>query len=154
MTATITTTTGSTTTMWSATIDHRTGATLAGGPASRYQRVARCDDRRSTQRTGRPNYAARRLGALFVALCGVMCGAWLVGEVSAGVAGQPASAAASAVDSGAEAVAEVHVAREGDTLWSIAEAYRGDVSRDRFIDVLVSLNGGTGIQIGQAVSLP
>ena len=103
----------------------------------------------------RPNYAARRLGALFIALCGVMCGAWLVGEVSAGVAGQPASAASSNVESVIDAAApDVIVAREGDTLWSIADAHRGEVSRDRFIDALVARNGGTSIVIGQAVHLP
>lgn len=148
-----TTTTGSA--LWTATLDHRTGATLAGGPASRYQRVARCDDRRNLPGMARPNYAARRLGALFIALCGVMCGAWLVGEVSAGVAGQPASAASSNVESVIDAAApDVIVAREGDTLWSIADAHRGEVSRDRFIDALVARNGGTSIVIGQAVHLP
>ena len=143
-----TTTTGSA--IWTATLDHRTGATFAGGPASRYQRVARCDGRTST----RPNYAARRLGALFVALCAVMSGAWLVGEVAAGVAGQPASAASTVVVETEPATPDVHVARAGDSLWSIADANRGDVSRDRFVEALVALNGGTSIHIGQAVHLP
>ena len=84
-----------------------------------------------------------------------MCGAWLVGEISAGLVGQPASAAA-AVDAGsADAAApDVHVARAGDTLWSIADEYRGDIGRERFIDALVTLNGGTSVYIGQAVVLP
>ncbi len=151
------TTTGTAT--WTATLDHRTGATVAGGPASRYHRVARCDGRYGSQSRERPNYAARRLGALFVALTAVMAGTWLVGEVAAGVAGQPASAAA-AVSSAATAPANeisvptVHVARDGDSLWSIADEHRGDVGRDRFVDALVELNGTTSIHIGQAVRLP
>jgi hypothetical protein len=147
-----TTTTGSA--FWTATLDHRTGATLAGGPASRYQRVARCDGRPSSGGSGRPNYAARRLGALFFALCAVMSGAWLLSQAAAGVAGQPASAAAAVVLEAGQVAPAVHVAQEGDTLWSIADSHRGDVSRERFINALVVLNGGTSIHIGQAVSLP
>lgn len=147
-------------TAWTATLDHRTGATVAGGPASRYHRVARCDGRHPQHR--RPNYAARRLGALFIALSTVMGGAWLAGEVAADVAGRPASAAPidehsapGASDEAIESVVpEVHVARSGDTLWSIADAHRGDVGRERFVDALVALNGGTSIHIGQAVHLP
>ena len=139
----MTTTTGSA--HWTATLDHRTGVTVAGGPASRYHRVARCDGRR-------PNYAARRLGALFLTISAVMAGTWLVGEVAGGLAGQPASAAGPATDS--SVTHDVHVARSGDTLWSIADAYRGQVGRDSFVDALVALNGGTVIHIGQAVRLP
>ncbi len=151
-----TTTAGST--AWTATLDHRTGATLVGGPASRYHRVARCDGRSDARgarwSNARPNYAARRLGALLVALSAVMAGTWLVGEVAAG---QPASAASADVEQTgdvATATSDVHVAREGDTLWSIADPHRGDVGRDRFVDALVDLNGGTSIHIGQAVRLP
>jgi LysM repeat protein len=52
------------------------------------------------------------------------------------------------------AMAAVHVAAPGDTLWAIADRYRGDVGRDRYIDALVTLNGGTSIQAGQAIRLP
>lgn len=142
-------------TTFNVTFDHRTGATVAGGPASRYHRVGRCDGRPAV----RPNYAARRLGALLVALSSVMVGAWFVGEVGAAVAGQPASAAdavssTSAIDDRNTGTPRTHVARSGDTLWSIANAYRGEVSRDRYIGALVDLNGSPSIHIGEAVRLP
>ena len=60
---------------------------------------------------------------------------------------------AAAVDSDPPVV-EIHVARSGDTLWSIAETYRGEVERHAFVDALITLNHGTSIQIGQAVRLP
>jgi Tfp pilus assembly protein FimV len=45
-------------------------------------------------------------------------------------------------------------AQPGDTLWSIAQAHRGDVSVDRYVDKLVDLNGGASIMAGQQVVLP
>ncbi len=140
---------------FTATFDHRTGVTVAGGPASRYHRVARCDGRSSA----RPNFAARRVAALLVALASVMTGAWFVGEIATAVAGRPASAAdagasASSSDDRNDITPRAHVARSGDTLWSIADEYRGSVNRDRYIDALVDLNGSTSIDIGQAVRLP
>ncbi len=140
-----------------ATLDHRTGATLAGGPASRYRRVARCGDRPDRSARRRPNYAARRLGVLLVAVSMAMTGAWLAGEMAQGLAGQPVSAAevgSSVESSSGSLAAQVHVARSGDTMWSIADEYRGDVGREAFVDALVSLNGDTMISIGQAVVLP
>lgn len=142
-------------TTFNATLVHRTGATVAGGPASRYQRVDRCDGRPVV----RPNYAARRLGVVLVALSSVMVGAWFVGEIATAVAGQPASAAdagpsAGSVDDQGDFTPRRHVARSGDTLWSIADEYRGDVGRNRYIDALVDLNGSTSIHIGQPVQLP
>ena len=96
-----------------------------------------------------PNYALRRLvvgGLAALTLIGSMLG--LIG-LSAGLAGSPASAASAEV-----AASSVHVAQPGDTLWSIANIYRGDVARDRFIEVLIRKNGGVEIQAGQAVWLP
>ncbi len=144
-------------TLWTATLDHRTGATLAGGPASRYRRVARCDGRAAGAACARPNYAARRLGALLAVCTMALTGAWLVSEMAQSVVGQPVSAAevaSSGEQPSASPAADVHVARDGDTLWSIADEYRGEVARDRFIDALVTLNGDTVIRIGQAVVLP
>jgi Tfp pilus assembly protein FimV len=46
------------------------------------------------------------------------------------------------------------VARPGDTLWSIAEAHRGDVAVRRYVDALIDLNDGPSIQAGQRVTLP
>jgi len=48
----------------------------------------------------------------------------------------------------------MHVAQTGDTLWSIANDYRGDIDRDRYIEVLIRLNGGTDVVAGAAVWLP
>lgn len=104
---------------------------------------------RAMVRPALPNYALRRLvvgGLAALTLIGSMLG--LIG-LSAGLAGSPASAASAEV-----AASSVHVAQPGDTLWSIANTYRGDVARDRFIEVLIRKNGGVEIQAGQAVWLP
>ena len=74
----------------------------------------------------------------------------LAHDVLAGSGGVPASAAASQP---AQTRATV-TAQPGDTLWSIAQAHRGSVSVDRYVDKLVDLNGGASIQAGQQVVLP
>jgi Tfp pilus assembly protein FimV len=69
--------------------------------------------------------------------------------------GRPAAASEIPASGSAPVAApSLHVAAPGDTLWSIAEQYRGEVSRDRFVDALIDLNGGTVIQVGQPVRLP
>jgi len=109
-----------------------------------------------------PNYALRRGLALvaLVVVVSVLALAMLTLVNVVGVVvdfgGRPA-AASEVEPSGthpAAPVVRIHVAEPGDTLWSIADAYRGDVGRDGFIEALIDLNGGTGIQIGQAVHLP
>ena len=45
-------------------------------------------------------------------------------------------------------------AEPGDSLWSIAERFHGDVSLPRYVDALIQLNGGTAIVAGQLVRLP
>jgi LysM repeat protein len=97
-----------------------------------------------------PNYALRRLVVGTVAVMALIVGMLGVVGMSAGFAGSPASAAAA----GTDASPSVHVARAGDTLWSIANTYRGNVDRGRFIDALIRLNGGVKIQAGQAIWLP
>jgi nucleoid-associated protein YgaU len=105
-----------------------------------------------------PNYAVRRLIAAVVALAVLALGAIAVVETVGALVdlgGRPAAASEiPAPGSGAAAAPSLHVAAPGDTLWSIAEQYRGEVSRDRFVDALIDLNGGTGIQVGQPVRLP
>jgi LysM repeat protein len=135
-----------------ATIDHRTGLTLSGGPASRYHRVVRID----AEGAGRPNYAARRLGALFVALASLMIMFSLFNGLLASFGGAPASAAGAPPAATAVAVVAptVHVAQPGESLWSIADQHRGSVDRDRYVDALVILNNGTVVYVGQAVRLP
>jgi LysM repeat protein len=98
------------------------------------------------------NYTVRRFVAMVlvvvVASLTVVAGSAIVGALAA-VDGRPAAAADAAT-----AIVRVHVAQPGDTLWSIADRYRGDVGRDRFVDALIVANDGTVIQVGQAVRLP
>ncbi len=99
-----------------------------------------------------PNYALRRCVVGTVAVLALGVGLIGLTGLLAGFTGAPASAAAAAdVD---PAPAAVHVATPGDTLWSIADTHRGDISRDRYIDALVRLNGGTTVRAGQAIWLP
>lgn len=104
------------------------------------------------ERSGRtlPNYALRRAGALAV----VVATAVVLGIIIllAGSGGRPASAFRA--EPAFSSAATVHVAAAGDSLWSIAEANHGDVSIDRYVDALIDLNGGTAIDVGQAVRLP
>jgi Tfp pilus assembly protein FimV len=107
-----------------------------------------------------PNYAVRRIAAVLVALAVLAAGAVGVGEVVGALAdlgGRPAAASEVAPMSGpatAAATPRVHVAAPGDTMWSIAQQYRGDVGRDRYVDALIDLNGAARIEVGQAVHLP
>jgi hypothetical protein len=107
-----------------------------------------------------PNYALRRavalvLGLVLVTLAILAC-AGLVGVV-VDFGGRPAAASEiepSAMGGSSSPIVRIHVAQAGDTLWSIADTYRGDVGRDRYIDTLIDLNGGTSLQVGEAVRLP
>lgn len=108
---------------------------------------------RSMVRPSVPNYALRRAVVATAAAVALVVGMLGLVGVSAGFSGAPASAAP-ATQVGDHATPTMHVARSGDTLWSIANTYRGDVDRDRFIDALITLNGGVTIQAGQAVRLP
>lgn len=80
----------------------------------------------------------------------VACGIVVTHDVLAGSGGVPASAAASRPAPVRSSV----TAQPGDTLWSIAQSHRGEVSIDRYVDKLVDLNGGASIQAGQQVVLP
>ena len=117
-------------------------------------------------RTGRTHHVSSPAGVHYgvrravVAVLVVMVVALLAVSVTAvagalvDVGGRPAAASDIASGGAASPIVRVHVAEPGDTLWSIADRYRGDVGRGRFVDALVDLNGGAVIQIGQAVRLP
>lgn len=103
-----------------------------------------------------PNYLLRRLTAAVVALCVLAAAIVATGEIVGALSdlgGRPA--AASEITSDSPATPAVHVAASGDTLWSIADRYRGDVGRDRYLDALIALNGGSSaLEVGQGVRLP
>jgi hypothetical protein len=103
-----------------------------------------------------PNYALRRLMVAVIAMALLVMAAIAVVETVGALVdlgGRPA-AASEIPAPGSASAPSLHVAAPGDTLWSIAEQYRGAVSRDRYVDALIDLNGGTSIQAGQPVRLP
>ena len=107
--------------------------------------------RSAARRAGRPSEATyRRRRAVVGTLLAVLVAVGLVAahDVLAGSGGVPASAAESLP------AHVVVVARPGDTLWSIADEHRGDISISRYVDTLVDLNGGASIEAGQQVVLP
>jgi LysM domain len=71
-----------------------------------------------------------------------------------GVLTGPGGVPASAAGAGMASARLVVRAEPGDSLWSIAEAYRGEVGLQRYVDALIDLNGGTQIAAGQLVRLP
>ncbi len=108
------------------------------------------DVRISDVRISDKTYRRRRLfvGATLAVI--TACSVVFAQDVLAGSGGVPASAAASQPAHTRSSI----VARPGDTLWSIAEAHRGTVSINRFVDKMVDLNGGASIQAGQQIVLP
>lgn len=100
------------------------------------------------------NYLLRRIVAVVVGLCVLAATAVAVGEVVGAVSDLGGRPAAASEINGAESAPALHVAAPGDTLWSIADSYRGDIGHARYVDALVTLNGGTEVQAGQAVRLP
>jgi hypothetical protein len=94
-------------------------------------------------------YRRRRITVAVVSAALMFTGVTLGGAI-AGSGGVPASA------SGAGDIVEpmVIVVRPGDTLWSIAHAYRGEVPHSRYVDYLVRLNGGPSVAVGQQLRLP
>jgi hypothetical protein len=99
----------------------------------------------------RPNYRLRRLAAVLVAITSVALVVIVAFGLLAGSGGRPASASRAEP---ANIASAVHVALAGDSLWSIAQANHGPVDIDRYVDALIDLNGGTFVQVGQAVRLP
>ncbi len=122
-----------------------TATATATASASRSVRPMRCPSG--------PNYAIRRavfgvvlatfmLVAAFAALAAV--------EALADLGGRPAVAS----EIGPAPVTRIHVAEAGDSLWTIADEHRGDVGHGAYVDALIGLNGGTDVQVGQAIRLP
>lgn len=101
-----------------------------------------------------PPYGRRRaVAAVVLAIVAVLLAFAVSTLVDAAfdVGGRPAAAS----DVAPAPIVRVHVAEAGDTLWSIADRYRGEVGQGRYVDALIDLNGGTTvIQAGQAVRLP
>ncbi len=105
--------------------------------------------------TTEPNYPLRRTVAAVLVVAALLVGVLLLGGVVTSFGGRPASAAeARPTTSSGVADAARHVARAGDTMWSIASTYRGSADHDRYLDALLRLNGEASIVVGQAVVLP
>ncbi|MFN3254839.1 MAG: LysM peptidoglycan-binding domain-containing protein [Ilumatobacter sp.] len=103
----------------------------------------------------RPNYFVRRVGALLLLALAAVIIVMSANSLLASLGAEPASAAeASPAFISAEEAPVSHVARAGDTLWSIAHAYRGDIEHDTYVRALIRLNGGASVQAGQSVLLP
>jgi hypothetical protein len=100
-----------------------------------------------------PNYALRRtVAAVILAVVVFIAATMSIAAVEA--LADPGGRPAAASEIGRAPVATAYVAEAGDSLWSIAEAHRGDVAAGAYVDALIDLNGGTDIQVGPAVRLP
>ena len=103
-------------------------------------------------------YVRRRLMALLSLAAIVLVLFVGAGHVVANRGGAPASASmirpATAPAGVAAAPANVYIVKAGDTLWSIGERYHGQASLVDYVDALVSANGGTELQVSQALTLP
>jgi nucleoid-associated protein YgaU len=95
-------------------------------------------------------YARRRLMVLFVLAAIVLVLLVSTGHVVANRGGAPASTPA--VRPANSSV--VYVVQAGDTLWSIGQRFHGNTALADYVDALVSANGGTEIQLSQALTLP
>jgi hypothetical protein len=105
---------------------------------------------RQLERTPRPATRRRRRAVAGLLVAGTVACGFPTGHVVAGPGGVPASAAGA----GPTPVLRTVRASSGDSLWSIAELFHGDVSMTRYVEALISLNGGTRIDAGQIVRLP
>jgi len=102
-------------------------------------------------------YARRRLTVLLSLAAIVLVLFVGAGHVVANRGGAPASASMIRPATSASlppAAAHVYVAQSGDTLWSIGQRFHGHTSLADYVDALVEANGGTKIQVSQAIALP
>lgn len=87
--------------------------------------------------------------AAVVALLLVLGGIAVAGRALAGHRGVPASAPVVR-----PVQAAPYVVQPGDTLWSIAQLFRGERSLAGYVDALVRANDGPDIEVGQRLQLP
>jgi LysM repeat protein len=103
-------------------------------------------------------YARRRLMVTLIVAAIVLVLFVGAGHVVANRGGAPASTSAirpvSAAAPAAPVAANVYIVQPGDTLWSIGQRFHGHTSLADYVDALVSANGGTGLQVSQALALP
>lgn len=101
-------------------------------------------------------YARRRFMVMLIVAAIVLVLLVGAGQVVANRGGAPASASAirpvSASASGT--ASHLYVVQAGDTLWSIGQRFHGDTNLADYVDALVSRNGGTNLQVSQALALP
>ena len=114
-------------------------------------------------RTASQIYARRRMMVLLTMATIVLVLFVSAGHVVANRGGAPASASmirpASAGATSAPApvtpvAANVYIVQPGDTLWSIGERFHGHAALVDYVDSLVAANGGTELQVSQALALP
>jgi len=105
---------------------------------------------------GRQLYARRRLRVLLVLAAIVLVLLVSTGHVVANRGGAPASTPAirPANAAAAASVNATYVVQAGDTLWSIGQRFHGHIALADYVDALVAANGGTAIQVAQALALP
>jgi LysM repeat protein len=87
--------------------------------------------------------------AAIVSLLLVLGGVVVAERALAGRGGVPASAPAAQPVQSAP-----YVVQPGDTLWSIAQRFRGERSLAGYVDALVQANSGPDITVGQRLVLP
>ena len=103
-------------------------------------------------------YVRRRLMALLSLAAIVLVLFVGAGHVVANRGGAPASASMIRPATSAAvlppAAAHLYVVQAGDTLWSIGQRFHGRTALADYVDALVEANGGTKIQVSQAIALP
>ena len=106
-------------------------------------------------------YARRRMMALLCLAAIVLVLFAGAGHVVANRGGAPASAsmirpATSAAVLAPEPAANhyVYVVQTGDTMWSIGQRFHGHTALADYVELLIHANGGTQIQVSEAIALP
>jgi len=115
--------------------------------------------RLGNRRPGHMVYLRRRVLVALIAVALIVLVAIAAGTVLADRGTVPASSptirpAPAAAQVAAQAPESLYVVQAGDTLWAIAEGHHGSSSVSGYLDRLIERNGGTHLQIGQALTLP